>query len=243
MTALDACIERVRSGDPDRFAALMATPARMRARLWPLYAVNLEIARAPWASAEPMIGEMRLQWWIDALEVLGRDGQPPAHELGAALNGLRPVAAALAGIAEARRQDCWRAPFDDAAALWAYLDATSGALYAAAGDLLETPSAVLRDFGRAAGLASWFLAAPELQSRGIDPLPAQVGVLAADGLAQLERAARELPAAARAAALPGWEARHVLARALQSPGRVLAADLRGSEFSRRFNILRAAFRA
>ncbi len=47
------CAERVEKGDPDRFAATMAAPPAARARLWPLYAVNLEIARAPWASSEP----------------------------------------------------------------------------------------------------------------------------------------------------------------------------------------------
>lgn len=242
MTSLDACIARVEAGDPDRFAAVMASPAPVRARLWPLYAVNLEIARAPWVSAEPMIGEMRLQWWIDALEALAQ-GREPAHEIGAAMTVLAPVAGVLSGIAEARRADCWRTPVTDAGALWDYLDQTSGALYAAAGVLLGTPSEVLRPYGRAAGLAAWFLAAPELERRGIAPLPAGVSDLAGEGLALLVRSRRALPIAARVAALPGWEAERLLERARRAPERVLAGDLRGSEFSRRFSLLRAAFRA
>ncbi|MFT3689733.1 squalene/phytoene synthase family protein [Paenirhodobacter sp.] len=240
---VEVCAARVEAGDPDRFAAVMATPAALRARLWPLYAVNLEIARAPWASAEPMIAEMRLQWWVDALDALAQEGREPAHEIGAAMAVLRPVAPALAGIAEARRRDCWREPFADAGALWDYLDGTSGALYAAAGELLGTPAGALRDYGRAAGLAAWFLAVPELESRGVAPLPGDQAGLAGEGLALLDRSWRALPRAARAAALPGWEARQILDRARRTPEKIRGGDLRGSEFSRRFSLLRAVFQA
>ncbi|PKP73045.1 MAG: phytoene synthase, partial [Alphaproteobacteria bacterium HGW-Alphaproteobacteria-6] len=48
--SLAACAEMVRAGDPDRFAATMAAAPAIRDRLWPLYAANLEIARAPWAA-------------------------------------------------------------------------------------------------------------------------------------------------------------------------------------------------
>lgn len=243
MTSLDACAARVEEGDPDRFAAVMATPAALRARLWPLYAVNLEIARAPWASAEPMIAEMRLQWWVDALDALAQEGRAPTHEFGAAMTGLRPVADALAGIAEARRRDCWRTPFADAGELWAYLDETSGALYTAAGTLLGVPDLALRDYGRAAGLAGWFLAVPELDRRGIEPLPAPVAELAEGGLSALSQSWRALPRASRVAALPGWEARQILSDARRAPERVQQGRLRNSEFLRRFSLLRAVFQA
>ncbi|TNF18762.1 MAG: phytoene synthase, partial [Rhodobacteraceae bacterium] len=58
-----ACAAIVEKGDPDRFASAMAAPVAARARLFPLYAFNLEVARAPWVTQEPMIAEMRLQWW------------------------------------------------------------------------------------------------------------------------------------------------------------------------------------
>ncbi|WP_262983172.1 squalene/phytoene synthase family protein [Paracoccus mutanolyticus] len=51
-----------------------------------LYALNLELARAPLASAEPLIAEMRLQWWIERLEEIGA-GAVPSHELLGPLAG------------------------------------------------------------------------------------------------------------------------------------------------------------
>ena len=69
-----ACAGLVERGDPDRFLAVMAAPPAARARLFPLYAFNLEVARAPWVTQEPMIAEMRLQWWRDAVEMLAGDG-------------------------------------------------------------------------------------------------------------------------------------------------------------------------
>ena len=77
---LNACAELVRQGDPDRFLATMAATPEARAKLFPLYAFNLEVAKAPWVTREPMIAQMRLQWWQDIVtEVV--EGKPPrAHE-------------------------------------------------------------------------------------------------------------------------------------------------------------------
>ena len=64
---LEACTEALRQHDPDRFGAVLVAEARDRPALVTLYALNLEIARAPFQSAEPMLAEMRLQWWVDRL--------------------------------------------------------------------------------------------------------------------------------------------------------------------------------
>ena len=58
-----ACAAIVQRADPDRFLAVMAAPVAVRARLFPLFAVNVEVARAPWVTQEPLIAQMRLQWW------------------------------------------------------------------------------------------------------------------------------------------------------------------------------------
>ena len=63
-----ACAGIVERGDPWRFRTLMAAPLEARAILFPVYAFNVEVSRAPWVTQEPMIAEMRLQWWRDALE-------------------------------------------------------------------------------------------------------------------------------------------------------------------------------
>lgn len=248
--SLAAAAARVEAGDPDRFAATMAVPAAERARLWPLYAANLEIARAPWASSEPMVAEMRLQWWVDALEALAEEGHAPRHEIGAALVPLRAAAPHLMALAEARRRDCWNEPFADAAELSTYLAETSGTLFRAAGVVFGADAAAqaaLARYGAAAGLAAWLRAVPELRARGRAPLPdtapEAIAGLARAALAELAAARAELrraPAPVRRAMLPGWQAPAVLGLAARAPGRVAQDGLGRSEFSRRFGLLRAA---
>ncbi len=248
--ALRAAAALVEAGDRDRFAATMALDPATRDRLWPLYAVNLEIARAPWASSEPVVAEMRLQWWIDALEALRDDGRAPQHEIGPALLALRDQAGLLAAAAEARRWDCWREAFEDREAFDAYLDATAGNLVWAAARALGAPAeleARLRDAAWAAGLAAYLVAVPALAARGRVPLvdgrPAAVAALAEEGRARLARARAggRWPAAARAALLPGWQAEGVLERAARDPGRVVEGRLAPSEFARRAGLLRQVF--
>ena len=246
MSAALIAAQMVERGDPERFAAVMAAPAPLRPLLWPLYAVNLEIARAPWASTEPMVAEMRLQWWVDALDNLAQTGAEVPHELGPSLAPLRAQAALLAGIAEARRWDCWREPFADEAALWAYLDATAGNIYWAAARAIgadDADEAPVRDFGVAAGVANYLRAIPALEERGRVPLPdgrpEAVRKLAAQGLARLSRA--RVRAGLKPALLAGWQARHVLRLAQLDPARVAQGALDGSELRKRLSLLLAAF--
>jgi 15-cis-phytoene synthase len=249
--SLSACAELVEQGDPDRFAATMAAPLAARARLWPLYAVNLEIARAPWASTEPMVAEMRLQWWIDTLGELaeGRDrrGHPVTETLTPVLVVEPEIARLLQGLAEARRWDCWSEPFADRAAFKTYLDATSGNLMWAAARALGAPVAAepaIRDFAWGAGLAQWFCAAPDLAARGripfADDRSEALTPLAAEGRARLARARRargQIPVAARPALWPGASAAALLAQAEAAPGRIADGTLGLSGFRKRGTLL------
>ena len=125
--SLQACAALVERGDPDRFAATMAAPVAARARLFPLYAFNLEVARAPWVTQEPMIAEMRLQFWRDAVAEAA-EGRTRAHEVAGPLAQVIREAALpvdlLDALIAARRWDIWREPFADGAELDRHLDAT-----------------------------------------------------------------------------------------------------------------------
>ena len=83
--SLQACADLVRKGDPDRFLAAMAAPPAARRVLFPLYAFNVEVSRAPWLTSESMIAEMRLQWWRDVLEEIRAGGAVRRHEVVDAL--------------------------------------------------------------------------------------------------------------------------------------------------------------
>ena len=125
---VDACAQLVARGDPDRFAAVMAAPVALRARLFVLYAFNLEVARAPWVTREPLIAEMRLQWWRDVVA----ESAPRAHEVAGPLFDLIRDAAlpvdVLDRLIAARRWDVYAEPFVDAAAFEAYLEDTAAGL-------------------------------------------------------------------------------------------------------------------
>lgn len=237
----------VRRGDPDRFAATQAMPPALRDGLWPLWAFNLEVARAPWIASQPLIAEMRLQFWADAVEA----GAPRAHEVAGPLHAaltatpvLRPL---LLRLIAARRLDVAREPFTDSA-FDAYLEDTSaGLLWAAALVAGAEPAAetAFRALGWAMGLANFLRALPELQARGWQAVAADPGALRAkaeEGLNHLAIARAQRPAMGAAApvALVAWQAGGLLAQVVENPARVAEGKLALSEFRRRGGLLWSA---
>ena len=240
--SLAHCIEIVAAADPDRHNVTRAASEPAQARLYPVYALNIEIGRAAWASAEPMVGEMRLQWWRDAVAALGQGGPTPPHpvlEACAYLAGDADAALILDALCEARRWDIWKDPFDDAAALWAHLDATGGGVMWLAARALGAPPAAeapVRGFGTGAALAAWFRAIPKLEARGRFPLPdgrpQAVAALARDGLARIAGARsqrRAVPRNALPTLLTGWQADALLTQAQVEPACVAEGALGLSE--------------
>ncbi|MEO0703981.1 MAG: squalene/phytoene synthase family protein [Pseudomonadota bacterium] len=246
---LQACADLVQRGDPDRFAAAMAAPVAARKVLFPLYAFNVEVARAPWVTEEPMIAEMRLQWWRDALEEIAGGTAPRRHEVVTPLaEVIAPATAqALDRAVAARRWDIYKEPFEDDTHFADHIDATSGTLTWAAARSLGAPDeteSVVRDIAWGAGLAAWFQAIPELEARGRRPLPdgrpGAVQTFARQGLSRITRARRSrhgLPPSATPALLAGWRAQGILRRAAADPGRVADGMLDGSEFAKRAGLL------
>ena len=78
------CEELVREGDPDRYFATLFAPAAFRPHLYALSAFSLTVARVREAASNPMAGEIRLQWWRDALQGEAR-GDVRANPVAAAL--------------------------------------------------------------------------------------------------------------------------------------------------------------
>lgn len=242
--SLAECAALVEKGDPDRFLAAMAAPAAAREVLFPLYAFNLEIARAPWVASEPMIGEMRLTFWRETLAEIAAGKPARAHEVAAPLAGVVRAAGLpvdlLDGMVVARWADLQRAPFAGAAALETYLAESAGALMWASalalgeGAALEAPA---RAVGLAAGLANWLIAAPELEARGWQALPDDLPALVGAARAGLRTARGAAFGPGLAAIRAGWRADAVLRRAAAAPEAIRAGRLGGSEFARRGGLL------
>lgn len=232
---LIACGDLVRRADPARFQAAMAAPVAARMVLFPVYAFNVEVARAPWVTSEPMIAEMRLQWWVDALEEIRAGGLVLRHEVVTPLAHVLDAdgAGLLIDLIEARRWDVERDPFEDEADFMRYIEATSGNLIRAAARALgPADEAVLIDAGFALGLANWFRAIPALEAAGRKPLPDgrpdAVRALAREGLSRLAKARAGRGGVSRAAApalLPLWEAGPVLRAAMRHPASVAEGTL------------------
>ena len=235
----NACAALVDKADPDRFAAVMASPLDARKVLFPLYAFNVEVARAPWVSQETMIAEMRLQWWRDAVEEIEQGGQVRRHEVVTPLSrvidaGLAPV---LDRLVAARRWDIYKDPFEDAGHFSNYINETAGGLMWTAARALGQPAhqeteMQVRALGFAAGLARFLQAVPELEAQKRIPLVdgrgEAVQALAQDALAACpDRPSikRLLNAAARPAVTEAFLAQALLKQVVDDPLRVAEGAL------------------
>lgn len=128
-----------RKSDPDRYLSALFAPRNVRDDLLALYAFNAEIARIPDEVSEPTLGEIRLQWWRDAMVVAVAGevtGHPVADALGASLRrfGLKPTR--LDRLINGRRFDVIERMMPDAESLVAYLDDTAGELFMLAAEFI-----------------------------------------------------------------------------------------------------------
>lgn len=125
-------VEELRAADRDRYFATLVTPDRQRKAITALYAFNANIASVRDRVREAAAGEIRLQWWADALEGEGH-GDVRANPLAAALldaiaEYALPVPP-LARMIEARRFDLYDDPMPDLATFEGYAGETASALY------------------------------------------------------------------------------------------------------------------
>jgi NADH dehydrogenase [ubiquinone] 1 alpha subcomplex assembly factor 6 len=121
----------VREHDPDRYlCALFAAPEKREA-LFAVLAFNHEVAKTRDVVSEPMLGQIRLQWWREAIDGIVA-GTPRRHEvvlpLADAFETFVLARAPFDRILDARVADLEDAPFDRIEDLADYTAATAGAL-------------------------------------------------------------------------------------------------------------------
>lgn len=176
------CEELVRRGDKDRFLASLFAPDEQRKHLFALYAFNLEVARVRDVVSDALPGEMRLQWWRDAIGGCGH-GDVGRHPVAAAL--IDTVEACdlprqpLLDLIEARAFDIYDDPMPTVAHLEAYARATCSQPMAVATDILGARgcnwTATMVDHGGIAYAVTGLLRAmPFHASRGQVFLPIDV---------------------------------------------------------------------
>ena len=122
----------LRLHDRDRFQTALFAPAQRREALLALYAFNYEIARVREAVREPMLGQIRLQWWREVVAAAFA-GEPPRHHLvavplTAAIRGCGLTRAHFDRLIDTRERDLVDGPPADLAALEDYAEGTSSPL-------------------------------------------------------------------------------------------------------------------
>ena len=159
----------VRRSDPDRYFSALFAPAEKRPLLLTLYAFNVEIARVADTVREPMMGEIRLEWWRETLAG-ARQGMPRNHDVARALTELfsrvQLPAELFEAMIAARAFDSSSEAFAGRDAAEAYCDATSGNLMRLAARILGGEAdAAAREAGIAYALSGILRSLPHHAAR------------------------------------------------------------------------------
>jgi len=154
--AAEFCAELVRGHDFTRYASTLFVPAAQRRALLAIYAFNVEISRVREQVSQPLPGEMRLQWWTDMLAGAGHggvEGNPVAAELLLAIRSWRLPVERLSRVIEEHQFDLYNDPMPTMAALEAYTNDTSAALFSLGAGIAGRQSDDIEHLARHAGLA------------------------------------------------------------------------------------------
>jgi hypothetical protein len=247
--SLEACKELVRVGDPDRFEVTVLAPENIQKILWPLYAFNVEVTRAPWVTQEPMIAEIRLQWWRDALAQIREGKQVRSHAVTVPLAEILDAEGAMVldKLVEARAWDIYADAFPNRESFDAYIDATYGNLIWTAARLIapEAEEKIIRKFAYGCGIAAMLRATARLKSMGRSPLfddnVTAFHKLAKHGFFNMNyaiRARKNLPKSLEPVLMSGWNAFPTFISVRHNAQRIYEQGFTQSEFSRRYRILK-----
>lgn len=222
------CAAQVRAYDRDRYLTALFAPEAGRAALMTLYAFNLEIAKTRETVSEPILGQMRLQWWRETVDGI-YGGNPRQHEVADALNAAVGAHGLTRGyldrMIDAREFDLADDAPADITVLETYAEGTSSALMMLAlealGGATEESLEAARHGGIAWAITGLLRAVPFHASQRRIYLPraslAEAGLTEAEVFSQ-----RPAPALGIAVRSLVAEARAHLAEARRLPGSVPA---------------------
>ncbi len=163
------CFDVARAGDPDRWLASLYWPAEARRHVHALLAFSVEIARVREAVSQPMLGEMRFQWWRDAIANEAPGGNPLAEALIDTLQRFNLGRDMPLALIEARSFDLYDDPMPSEAALENYVGNTTANLFQAFARILapgRLPPPAVEAAGRAEGLTRLLRELPFQVMRG-----------------------------------------------------------------------------
>ncbi|MGD9616296.1 MAG: squalene/phytoene synthase family protein [Alphaproteobacteria bacterium] len=191
----------VRRHDRDRYQTALFAPADRREALFALYAFNYEVARIREIVTQPMLGQIRLQWWREVIDAAYSGAPARRHEI------VQPLIAAIAEfdlsrahfdrIIDTRERDLADTPPADLAALVDYAEGTASALLFLALEALGAAAtatvAAVREVGVAYALAGLLRAMPFHAASGCSYIPQDIAARASVDPASYARR-RDTPA-------------------------------------------------
>lgn len=147
----------LRRHDRDRFLTTLFAPAARREALVALYGFNLEVARIREMVREPMLGQIRLQWWREGIEGAYQGEVRHRHDsldrLVPAIAGFGLTRSYFDRLIDARERDLAPEAPEDAEALISYCRDTAATLVWLALEMLEAASPAALKAGEHVGIA------------------------------------------------------------------------------------------
>ena len=233
--ACEAALKDGAPADRDAWLASLFVPEFARPHVQALYAFSREIARVPDIVSQPPLGEIRLQWWVEAIEGQ-RAAEAASHPVAAALfdtiERFSLPGAALVALIDARRFDLYSDPMPSLNDLEGYCGETHGSLIRLSSIVIaggEDPDGgeacghagvalgiarLLADLPRQAARAQCFVPRDVLERHGALPEAIAAGLMSpalASALAEMRELARShVRAAWQGAASMRAEARSAL---------------------------------
>jgi phytoene synthase len=122
----------LRDNDRDRYLATLVLDPKPREAITALYAFSADVASVRDRAREPAAGEIRLQWWADALNGNGHGNvrqNPIAEALLSVVAEYGLPVPALTRLIDARRFDLYQDPMPDLPTFEGYAGETNSALY------------------------------------------------------------------------------------------------------------------
>jgi phytoene synthase len=176
IAAGDAVRDAARSNAPDIYLAALLAPSAVRRDLVTLAAFSGELAKIPQIASDPHIGEIRVQWWRDALHSGAKSGNPIADAMADTISRRDLPLDRINDVLDATVHSLYADPPANDEQLALDLQMRHGVPFALAARILGTSvdaasSGIIHHAAQAYGLANVGLTLPFALARGRNPLP------------------------------------------------------------------------
>ena len=224
---IEFCASLLKESDPSRFRSIMAAPEKLRPYYFVIFALNVEVSKAPYLTKEPLIAEIRLQWWLDVLDEIIGEKAVRKHAVATPLSKCigKSHARELKKFVLARKWDIHFNGFDSLTELKKYLYETTGILFqVAAGRNVVTKDKYFHDACMAIALANYLAATPELKRAGKLPFaglsPIEIGEQCRIAISNLKTAKSHMEnftERERWVLFTGWKSEKILTKIFRNP--------------------------